>query len=718
MSTTSRAAAQPRTTTCSGRAGFDAYEAVASVPRGPLGGLLGTVTSDGAPVAGATVELDGPMNALADTRADGTYSLPKLMVGDYGVKVTKYGYTPAASTVTVTEDATTTRDLSLATAPTGTLSGTVSTLSGPEAGARIEVAGAPAETGTTTAADGTYRLELPAGTYLVTITPVSRCATSGSFSVQVSEGDGSRNLTLPNRGDRFGTVCRTTHDTAFPSGATKLSTSSDYDGSATVKFPFPVALYGKTYTQAAANVEGYLSFEQSVNVSANRNLPFTGFPNGSLYPFWDNLQLATDSGDMYWSSRGAAPHREIVVEWRNAVPSTARTQKLDFSVVIGEDGTYSFHYRNLIGGDYARGLGATIGAENADGTDALQYSLNQVSVSDGTAVEFTPTRSAALTGTVTDGNDKKALAGATVTVAHDGEPVATGTTGSDGTYLVQTPVTSDKTDYDVTVSAGHYTSHSGTLALAASSTEQLTAALATGKVSATPAAATTVVVPAEQSRQRTLTLANSGSDTGYTVTETGGATWFGAAPAEGRMAKGGEQKVVLTFDTRGVAPGTVLKGTLVVASDSGRAAEIKIPVTVSVPGYRTAIDSRRGQGVHRLRRRQLDSGPEVHHAARTASSASPRRRAPPTPSRTPPTTSCSAPPGRVPSSTASTRCRTAPTRSNWTSPRSARSRQDSASPTSSPRAPSACPTWTSSPRPAAATGRWPSPSRSPSPTAS
>ncbi|WP_308120174.1 S8 family serine peptidase [Streptomyces poriferorum] len=574
-----------------GEGRLDAYEAVASVPRGPLGGLLGTVTSDGAPVAGATVELDGPMNALADTRADGTYSLPKLMVGDYGVKVTKYGYTPAASTVTVTEDATTTRDLSLATAPTGTLSGTVSTLSGPEAGARIEVAGAPAETGTTTAADGTYRLELPAGTYLVTITPVSRCATSGSFSVQVSEGDGSRNLTLPNRGDRFGTVCRTTHDTAFPSGATKLSTSSDYDGSATVKFPFPVALYGKTYTQAAANVEGYLSFEQSVNVSANRNLPFTGFPNGSLYPFWDNLQLATDSGDMYWSSRGAAPHREIVVEWRNAVPSTARTQKLDFSVVIGEDGTYSFHYRNLIGGDYARGLGATIGAENADGTDALQYSLNQVSVSDGTAVEFTPTRSAALTGTVTDGNDKKALAGATVTVAHDGEPVATGTTGSDGTYLVQTPVTSDKTDYDVTVSAGHYTSHSGTLALAAGSTEQLTAALATGKVSATPAAATTVVVPAEQSRQRTLTLANSGSDTGYTVTETGGATWFGAAPAEGRMAKGGEQKVVLTFDTRGVAPGTVLKGTLVVASDSGRAAEIKIPVTVSVPGYRTAIDA-------------------------------------------------------------------------------------------------------------------------------
>ncbi|MFE6039008.1 S8 family serine peptidase [Streptomyces sp. NPDC056452] len=574
-----------------GEGRLDAYQAVASVPRGPLGGLLGTVTSDGAPVSGATVELDGPMNALADTRADGTYSLPKLMVGDYRVKVTKYGYTPATSTATVTEDATTTRDLSLVTAPAGTLSGTVRTLSGPEPGARIEVAGAPADTATTTAADGTYRLQLPAGTYQLTVTPVSRCATGGSFSVEVPAGDGSKDLAVPNRGDRFGTICRTTQSAAFPSGATKLSTSSDYEGSAGFKFPFPVALYGRTYTQAAANVEGYLSFEKSLNTGTNRSLPYTGFPNGSLYPFWDNLQLATGTGDMYWSARGTAPHREVVVEWRNMATSAARTQKLDFAVVIGEDGTYSFHYRNLADGDYARGLGATIGAENADGTDALQYSLDQASVSEGLAVEFTPTRSAALTGTVTDGNDNKAVAGATVTVARDGEPVATGTTGSDGTYLVQTPVTGDRTDYDVTVSAAHYTAYEGTVPLASGSTERLSTTLATGRVTATPAAATTVVVPAEQSRQRTLTLANSGSDTAYTVSEAAGAGWFGAAPAEGQLAKGAEQKVVLTFDTHGVAPGTVLKGTLVVASDSGRAAEIKIPVTVSVPAYRTAIDA-------------------------------------------------------------------------------------------------------------------------------
>ncbi|MFG2569479.1 S8 family serine peptidase [Streptomyces sp. NPDC048567] len=593
-------------TTCGGSAAnnnvygegrLDAYDAVASVPRGPLGGLTGTVTSAGAPLAGATVELDGPMDALAATRADGTYSLPKLMVGEYQVKVTKYGYTSAESTATVTEGATATRDLSLAVAPTGTLSGTVSTLSGPEAGAKIVVAGAPASTTTTTAADGGYTLKLPSGSYQLTITPVSRCATMGTFGVQVAGGEVRKDIVLPNRGDRFGTVCRTTRDTAFPSGTTRLSTSSDYDGSATIQLPFPVALYGKTYTKASANIEGYLSFETSVNSGANRTVPYAGYPNGSLYPFWDNLQLASADGDMFWSVRGTAPHREVVVEWRNMVPSSDRAQRLSFSVVIGEDGRYSFHYAGLSAGAYAHGSGATVGAENADGTDALMYSYNEESVQNGLAVEFLPARSAALSGAVTDGNDGKALAGATVTVARDGETVATGTTWPDGTYLVQTPVTGEKADYDVTVSAPHYTASHHTVALATGSTEQHSAVLATGKVSVTPASAMTVVVPAEESRTHTVTLANSGADTAYTVTETDGAAWFTAAPAEGRVARSGEQKVVLTFDTHGVAPGTVLKGTVLVASDSGRAPEIRIPVTVSVPGYRTAIDSGAGKAL-------------------------------------------------------------------------------------------------------------------------
>ncbi|WP_327336330.1 S8 family serine peptidase [Streptomyces sp. NBC_01324] len=588
-------------TTCGGTAAdnnvygegrLDAYAAVNATPRGPLGAVSGTVTTDGSPLAGATVELDGPMYATATTGEDGTYALPKVMVGDYAVKVSKFGYVTATSTTTVTEGATTTRDAGLGVAPRATLTGTVRTQGGPEAGATIEVTGAPVTA--TTADDGRYALELPAGSYQLKVTPTSRCAAVGTFAVEAAEGANTKDLTLPGRTDNFGTTCQVARDTAFPAGTTKLNTSSDYDGSAGIALPFPVALYGKTYRSASANVEGFLSFEQSVSLSTNGTLPTAGLPNGTLYPFWDNLQIASDNGGLYWAARGTAPHREVVVEWRNMVPSSARTQKLSFSVVIGEDGTYSFHYKDPSGGAAARGTGATIGAENADGTDALLYAYDEDAVTDGLAVAFRPDRSAALSGTVTDANDGKAVSGAAVTVSRDGKQVATGTTASDGAYLVQVPAT-DKADYTVTVSAAHYTTGTRTVSLAAHSTERAATALDTGLVTVTPKAAMTLVVPVGETRQRTLTLANSASAADYTVNEAGGAGWFSAAPAAGRLGKGEQQKAVLTFDTTGLTPGTVLKGTVVIASDSGRAPETRVPVTLVVPAYQAALDAGAGQ---------------------------------------------------------------------------------------------------------------------------
>ena len=571
-----------------GEGKLDAYAAVSSVPRGPLGALGGTVTTEGQPLAGTTVELGGPMYATTTTRADGTYTLPKVMVGDYAVTVSKYGYVTAKTTATVTEGGTTTKDITLALAPVGTVSGTVRTAGGPEAGARIAVAGAPATA--TSGADGTYTLELPAGTHQVTITPVSRCAAVGAFAVDVAAGANSRDLALPSRTDKFGTTCRVATGVAFPTGTTKLNILSPYDGGATIQLPFPVALYGHTYRTARPNVEGYLSFEQTSNLSANRKLPYIGLPNGSLYPFWDNLQMATDGGALYWSQRGTAPHREIVVEWRNMVPSNARTQRVTFAVVIGEDGDYSFHYKDMTGGQYALGLGATIATENHDGTDALQYSYNEASLTEGTSLAFRADRSSAVSGTVTDANDGKPLSGATVTVAREGETVATGTTAADGTYLVQVPAGAEA-DHAVTVSAPHYESSTRTVSLAAHTASRTDTALATGVVAAAPAGALKVTVPADQTRERTLTLRNTGSATGYTVKEAGSASWLSASPAAGRLDKGGEQQVTLVFDTAGITPGTVLSGTVVVASDSGRKPEVTVPVTVLVPAYRQSLDS-------------------------------------------------------------------------------------------------------------------------------
>ncbi|MFF9344421.1 MULTISPECIES: S8 family serine peptidase [unclassified Streptomyces] len=593
-----RTAADTDDTSCGGTAAdnnvwgqgrLDAYGAVDGAPRGPLGALRGTVTTGGAPLAGATVELTGPMYATATTQADGAYALPKVMVGDYTVTVSRFGYVTERTTATVTEGGAAVRDVALTLAPLGTLTGTVRTAGGPEPGAKIAVAGSPVVT--TSGADGSYSLELPAGEHQLTITPTSRCTTVGALTVEVAEGTHSRDLALPGRSDKFGTTCRVVRGAAFPTGETRLNLTSPYSGSATIKLPFPVALYGRTYREVRPNIEGFLAFGPTTNLAANRSLPHTGVPNGSLYPFWDDLQLATTTGGIHWSTRGTAPHREVVVEWRDLVPSAARTQKLDFAVVIGEDGTYSYHYKELTGGAHALGLGATIAAENGDGTDALQFSYNEASLSEGMSIAFRPERSASVSGTVTDANDGKPVGGAAVTVTRAGEPVATGTTASDGAYLVQVPVTAGAEPYEVTVSASHYTTGVRTVALASGTVSRGATSLETGLVTVTPAAVPVLTVLPGGTGERSIAVRNSGSGTDYSVTAEAGVSWVRATPASGHLDKGGEAAVTLVFDTAGVTPGTVLDGAVLVASDSGRAPVIRVPVRVLVPAYHLALDT-------------------------------------------------------------------------------------------------------------------------------
>ncbi|MFG2117229.1 S8 family serine peptidase [Streptomyces sp. NPDC048718] len=581
-------------TTCGGTAAknnvfgegrLDAYAAVSATPRGALGALSGTVTSGGGALGDAQLSLSGPMKTTVVTGADGSYALPKLMVGDYTAEVSKFGYVTATGTVTVVEDQAVTKDFAVEQAPSAKLTGKVSTEAGPEAGATLAVQGTPVRG--TTAADGSYALTLPVGAYDVAVTPVSRCAAGTSTGVKLS-GDTTRDIDLAPRTDTFGTACRLTR-AAFPTGTDKLTLSSQTTGSAVVNLPFPVALYGKTYRTATATTEGVLAFGTSSTSSTNSTLPTTTTPNGALYPFWDNLQLDANSG-IYSGVSGTAPHRRFTVEWRDVQIYASTAQRITFSAVIGEDGEVSYHYKDIDAGSYENGSSATIGLENATGTDGLLYSFNEPVVTDGMSITFRTTKSAVVAGTVTDGNDKRGVEGATVSVRQGGVEVGTATTGADGGYLAQVPATGDKATYTLAFGAAHYTG--ATAARDAKATEIATAdaVLATGRVKA-DRTAVTEIVPADQSRARELVLGNDGSATAYTVKEKNGASWLKISPASGDLAAGGTQKVALTLDTQGATPGSVLTGTLQIASESGRTPLTELQVKVVVPAYQVAVDA-------------------------------------------------------------------------------------------------------------------------------
>ncbi|WP_309234267.1 S8 family serine peptidase [Streptomyces lunaelactis] len=565
-----------------GEGRLDAYAAVTAAPRGALGAVSGKVSTATGPLADAALRFEGPMRTTVTSGADGGYALPKLMVGDYKVSVAKFGYVTAQGDVTVVENGSAVKDFALAEAASADVTGKVTSSAGAEASAVITAQGTPVTT--KSGADGGYTLRLPVGTYDLAVTPGHRCAAATSVRVEVT-GNTAKDIGLPDRTDTFGTACALGGG-EFPSGAAKLAYTSTTFGTAAFDLPFPVAFYGRTYRAATASIDGVLSFGTASTSSSNSTLPTTFTPNGSLYPFWDNLTVDAESG-VYWSATGTAPHRKIVVEWRNALIAATTTERVSFAAVLGEDGSASFHYKDISGTGFENGSGATIGAENATGTDALLYSFNEGTVRDGLSLGFRTTRSAVVAGRVTDANDGKPVAGAAVAVTSGGTATGSDTTGADGGYLLQVPA---DTPYDIAVSAPAYSGASAQQTPGPGEIAVADAALRTGRVAA-DSGALTVVVPATQQRTRALTLANTGSATAFTVAEKDGKSWIKATPGTGQLAAGASQKVALSLDTAGAAPGTVLTGTLQVRSDSGRRPVIEIPVSVVVPAYQAAIDS-------------------------------------------------------------------------------------------------------------------------------
>ncbi|MFJ8881852.1 S8 family serine peptidase [Streptomyces sp. NPDC102402] len=570
-----------------GEGRLDAYDAVTAAPSDALGALAGTVTTGGGPAADAEVAVDGPVHATRRTKKDGTYAFPRLVAGEYALTVTLYGYLTEKATVTVVEDRSVTRDAELAAAPTGTVTGTVTSDSGPEADAVVKVRGTPATA--TTGEDGAYSLKLPVGSYPLDVTPLNKCAAAVGTTLDVATGSATKDIELPTRTDSTGTTCRQT-DEDFPTGDTKVALT----GYAAVDLPFPVALYGRTYDKGWVSVDGALIFGSLSLSGANARIPDRSGANGVLYPFWDDLRMDGASG-VYTSVKGTAPHRSYVVEWRDMVLVGDSARRVGFSAGINEDGTYSFHYKDIDAGGrgYEQGTGATIGAESHDGTQGFEYAANELSVRDGMSLRFTPERNAVVSGTVTDANDGKAVSGAEVSVTRGDSKVATARTRGDGAYLLQIPVDGPD-DYRVDITAEHYGSATRTAELQGLSVLRTETALTTGAVAVDRSEGWTLMIPPGETRERGLTLTNSGSAAGYTVKEKGGAAWVTAGPAQGRLDPGGRQQVTLAIGTGQAKPGTTLHGTVVIASESARAPVVELAVTVVVPAYRAAIDAGSG----------------------------------------------------------------------------------------------------------------------------
>ncbi|MEU4578540.1 S8 family serine peptidase [Nonomuraea sp. NPDC023979] len=558
-----------------GEGRLDTYAAVQAAPQDGLGGLSGTVTSGGAPLAGVTVTTDGPTSRSVVTGADGTYAFVRLLPGDYRVKAEKFGYDAATATAAVTAGATVTADVTLVQQATGVVSGVVSTAGTPEPGARVAARGTPLSA--VSDSSGRYELTLPHGEHVLEVTPSSRCASPATAAVTVS-GDVTEDVELPLRGDDFGYTCRSA-PAPYVAGTDKLALTGD-DEALQVTLPFAVPFYGAGQSRAWVATNGFVTFAADRVVAAgNSRLPATATPNNAVFPFWDDFVVDAQAG-VYTGVTGTAPHRQFVVEWRNVRFYADATQRVSFAALLGEDGTVSYRYKD-VESERDQGAAGTVGIENAAGDDALQYLYEEPALATGQGLTFSASRHGLVTGVVTDANDGDPLPGATVKVGD----VATFTTGADGGFYGQLLAG----DYEVVVSKEHYGTFTQAVTVAPATVTQVDTALVTGRVAASTAEVT-VVMPADASRKRTLELTNLGSPTPYTVTADPAGGWLGVTPASGELAKGQKATLEVTVSSDGVAAGTARAGKLVIKSASGRQPVIEVTVTVVVPKHQVAVD--------------------------------------------------------------------------------------------------------------------------------
>jgi hypothetical protein len=210
----------------------------------------------------------------------------------------------------------------------------------------------------------------------------------------------------------------------------------------------------------------------------------------------------------------------FVIEWRNVAYFGDLSRRVDFEVVLHENGRIQTEYRNIENDAREKGNSATIGIENESGTVALQYSFNEAVIGDPTfAVHYVLPPHGFVQGTVSNANDHQAVSGATVRALQSGSVVRSTTTDASGRYRLQLGLGA----YTVEATANNYSTESTQVVLDQDGqvvTRDFT--LRTARAEVTPSSLQFILAP-NQTRTQVLTLRNTGTlDMPWQVQETGG----------------------------------------------------------------------------------------------------------------------------------------------------------------------------------------------------
>jgi len=153
------------------------------------------------------------------------------------------------------------------------------------------------------------------------------------------------------------------------------------DESAEIIPPFPVNLYGMTWTSFYVSDNGYITFGSPSSIYYNTIIPSKYVQTG-IFPHWDDL-LPTYQSGLYTKTTGEPPSRRFVVEWKDFPHWYLCWEDIcdgiTFEVIFYEDEPekIAFSYYDVYFGSsyYDKGGSASVGVQLSP-SNGQQFSYN------------------------------------------------------------------------------------------------------------------------------------------------------------------------------------------------------------------------------------------------------------------------------------------------------------------------------------------------------
>jgi hypothetical protein len=150
--------------------------------------------------------------------------------------------------------------------------------------------------------------------------------------------------------------------------------SNNDEAGAQIDIGFDFPFLGGTYSQCIINANGWVGFGEDNSTWDNTNIPSPNAPRSAIFGLWDDLNPENDNCNQYCSGNAYYHgNADRFVVWFNDVAhwySNFEDSYYNFQIVLYPNGDIDLNYNTLTGSH-----DATVGMQNADGTDGLQMGL-------------------------------------------------------------------------------------------------------------------------------------------------------------------------------------------------------------------------------------------------------------------------------------------------------------------------------------------------------